>query len=137
MNIKGEECFSQTFLGLTTVGNEVTVKYLQSEIKSHRHSDWFILRGCGLLSFSSCFMVNCIGLCFLLYYEPLKAVTSLSFHGISPPSILHPPPGTFMPLHLAQCPKIGSSGRWVDVMNPCHLTEDFEGDNRGSIIQER
>lgn len=79
MNIKGEERFSQSFLGLTTLGNEVTVKYLQSEIKSHRHLDWFILLGCGLLSFSFSFMVNHMGLCFLLYYEPLNAVTSLFF----------------------------------------------------------
>lgn len=84
MNIKGEESFSQSLLGLTTLGN-LTVNCLQSEIRSHMHLDWFILLGCGLLSFSSCFMVNCMGLCFLLYCEPLKAITSLSFHDISPP----------------------------------------------------
>lgn len=121
MNMLDTECFSVSWV-LPTLGKEVTVKCLQSEIKYRTHLDGFILLGCGLLSFSSCFTINFMGLCFLLNYELLKAVTSLSFLDISWPSTLHPPPSTSMPLYMAQCPVMVSHRRWIDVRDSCQLS---------------
>lgn len=95
MNIVGIQLFTVSWV-IPTPGKEVTVECLQSEIKSPMYLDWFVLLGCGLFGFSSCFMVNCTGLCFLLNHEPLIAATSLCFPGISPPSSLPPSPSTFM-----------------------------------------
>lgn len=61
MNIKGVECFSE-FLGSDHTRErsncQVSSKY---DWVAHTHLDWFISLGCGLLSFSSCFMVHGIG----------------------------------------------------------------------------
>lgn len=125
------------FLGLTHTRERSNCQVSSKWGEVSTHLDWFALLGCRLLGFSSCFMVNGMGLCFLLNYEPLKVVTSLSFHDISPPSALHLPPSPSTPLYLAQCPPMAASKCWVDVKNPYHLNEAFAGNDRGSTIQEK